>query len=66
MSAGIQEKSGNAPEKRDMLGTLMPGLLAGHRRYAHGTALRGDTLAAQALGAGHRRQRQAGRSCCAT
>ncbi|MDP3476539.1 hypothetical protein [Hydrogenophaga sp.] len=43
--------SGNAPTQRDVLGTLMPGLLAGHRRYAHITALRGDAVAAQALGA---------------
>ena len=42
--------SGNAPSKRDVLGTLMLGLLAGHRRYAHITALRGDAVAAQALG----------------
>ena len=40
--------SGNAPAKRDVLGTLMLGLLAGHRRYAHITALRGDAVAAQA------------------
>ena len=33
-----------------MLGTLMLGMLAGHRRYAHITALRGDAVAAQALG----------------
>lgn len=43
-------RSGNAPDKTDVLGTLMLGLLAGHRRYAHITALRGDTVAAQALG----------------
>lgn len=42
--------SGNARDKRDALGTLMLGLLAGHRRYAHIIALRGDALAAQALG----------------
>lgn len=36
--------------KRDVLGTLMLGLLAGPRRYAHITALRGDAVAAQALG----------------
>jgi len=42
--------SGNAPTQRDVLGTLMRGLLAGHRRYAHITALRGDVVAAQALG----------------
>lgn len=43
-------RSGNAPDKRDILGTLMLGLLAGHRRYAHISALRGDAVAAQALG----------------
>ena len=26
-------RSGNAPDKRDVLGTLMMGMLAGHRRY---------------------------------
>lgn len=43
-------RSDNAPDKRDVLGTLMLGLLASHRRYAHITALRGDAVAAQALG----------------
>ena len=43
-------RSGNAPDKRDVLGTLMLGLLAGHRRYVHITELRGDAVAAQALG----------------
>jgi hypothetical protein len=42
--------SGNAPTKRDVLGTLVLAILAGHRRYAHVTALRGDAVAAQALG----------------
>ena len=46
----LESRSGNAPHKRDVLGTLMLGLLAGHRRYAHITALRGDAVAAQALG----------------
>jgi len=46
----LSYRSGNAPDKRDVLGTLMLGLLAGHRRYSHITALRGDTVAAQALG----------------
>ena len=49
-SCPLQYRSGNAPDKRDVLGTLMLGLLAGHRRYTHITALRGDALAAQALG----------------
>jgi hypothetical protein len=43
-------RSGNAPDKRDVLGTLLLALLAGHKRYAHITALRGDAVAAQALG----------------
>jgi len=42
--------SGNAPTKRDVLGTLVLAILAGHRRYAHVTGLRGDAVAAQALG----------------
>jgi hypothetical protein len=46
----LEYASNNAPPKRDVLGTLMLGLLAGHRRYAHITALRGDSVAAQALG----------------
>ncbi|MFN9771776.1 MAG: hypothetical protein ACK54X_03995, partial [Burkholderiales bacterium] len=49
-SCPLKYRSGNAPDKRDVLGTLMLGLLAGHRRYAHITALRGDAVAAQALG----------------
>ena len=42
--------SPNAPSKRDVLGTLLLAILAGHKRYAHITALRGDAVAAQALG----------------
>jgi len=49
-SCPLQYSSGNAPGKRDVLGTLLLGLLAGHRRYAHITALRGDAVAAAALG----------------
>jgi len=49
-SCPLEYRSGNAPDKRDVLGTLMLALLAGHRRYAHITALRGDAVAAQALG----------------
>ena len=37
-SCPLAYRSGNAPNKRDVLGTLMLGLLAGHRRYAHITA----------------------------
>jgi hypothetical protein len=46
----LSYRSGNAPDKRDVPGTLLLGLLAGDRRYAHITALRGDAVAAQALG----------------
>ena len=46
----LEYRSGNAPGKRDVLGTLLLAILAGHRRYAHVTALRGDGVAAQALG----------------
>lgn len=46
----LSYRSGNAPDKRDVLGTLLLALLAGHKRYAHITALRGDAVAAQALG----------------
>jgi hypothetical protein len=56
----LADRSGNAPDKRDVLGTLMLGMLAGHRRDAHitavhctalhCTALRRGPVAAQALG----------------
>jgi hypothetical protein len=49
-SCSLQYRSANAPDKRDVLGAWMRGLLAGHQRYAHITALRADALAAQALG----------------
>ena len=42
--------SPNAPSKRDVLGTLLLAILAGHKRYSHITALRGDAVAVQALG----------------
>lgn len=46
----LEHSSPNAPDKRDVLGTLVLAILAGHKRYAHVTALRGDAVAAQALG----------------
>jgi hypothetical protein len=49
-SRPLQYSSGNAPGKRDVLSTLLLGMLAGHRRYAHITALRGDAVAAAAPG----------------
>ena len=42
--------SPNAPSKRDILGTVMLSALAGHWRYAHITALRGDEVNPSLLG----------------
>jgi hypothetical protein len=42
--------SPNAPEKRDVLGTTMLSVLAGHKRYAHITALRNDGVLPELLG----------------
>ena len=42
--------SPNAPDKREVLATLLLSVLAGQRRYAHIDALRADTLAPTLLG----------------
>ena len=42
--------SPNAPKKRDVLGTVLLGVLAGCWRYAHVTALRGDAVNPPLLG----------------
>jgi hypothetical protein len=42
--------SPNAPGKRDLLGTVLLSVLAGHRRYAHITALRCDPVNPPLLG----------------
>jgi Transposase DDE domain group 1 len=42
--------SPNAPRRRDLLGTVMLSVLAGHRRYAHVTALRCDPVNPPLLG----------------
>jgi hypothetical protein len=42
--------SPNAPEKRDVLGTTMLSVLAGHKRYAHIAALRNDGVLPKLLG----------------
>ncbi len=42
--------SANAPEKREVLGTTMLSILAGHKRYAHITALRNDGVLPELLG----------------
>jgi len=42
--------SPNAPSKRDVLGTVLLSVLAGHRRYAHITTLRCDPVNPPLLG----------------
>ncbi len=42
--------SANAPEKRNVLGTLLLSVLAGHWRYAHINAIRGDGINPELLG----------------
>jgi len=49
-SCPLSYSSGNAPGKRDVLGTWFLSILAGHRRYAHITGLRGDGVSPQILG----------------
>src|SRR3984893_18557341 len=40
----LHYSSGNAPEKRNVLGTLLLSVLAGHWRYAHINGIRGDGI----------------------
>lgn len=49
-SCPLTYASPNAPTKRDVLGTWLLAILAGHNRYAHITGLRGDKVSAQVLG----------------
>lgn len=46
----LHYRSGNAPEKRNVLGTLVLSVLAGHWRYAHVNAIRGDGINPELLG----------------
>jgi hypothetical protein len=46
----LEFSSPNAPRKRDLLGTVLLSVLAGHRRYAHVTALRCDPVNPPLLG----------------
>src|SRR5438067_6494770 len=46
----LEYNSPNAPQKRDVLGTLLLSVLAGHWRYAHISALRGDGVNPGLLG----------------
>ena len=49
-SCPLSYTSPNAPAKRDVLGTLLMSILAGHHRYAHITSLRFDTVNPELLG----------------
>ena len=42
--------SPNAPSKAEILGTILLSVLSGHRRYAHITGIRGDTVLPGLLG----------------
>jgi Transposase DDE domain group 1 len=46
----LQYTSANAPPKQDILGTVMLSVLAGHKRYAHITTVRSDSVLPQLLG----------------
>jgi len=46
----LQYTSPNAPQKRDVLGTILLSVLAGHWRYAHMSALRSDGVNPELLG----------------
>ncbi len=46
----LHYRSPNAPAVRDVLGTLLLSLLAGHRRYAHISSIRGDGVNPELLG----------------
>ena len=46
----LHYRSPNAPSKRDVLGTVLLSVLAGHWRYAHITAPRGDGVNPGLLG----------------
>lgn len=48
----LQWRSPNAPSKRDILGTLLLSVLAGHWRYAHITSIRADGVNPPLLGMG--------------
>lgn len=46
----LEYKSNNAPQIKDILGTIMLSLLNGHSRYSHMGSLYGDTASAELLG----------------
>jgi hypothetical protein len=46
----LRYTSPNAPEVKDVLGTLLLSILAGHKRYAHITTIRSDRVNPELLG----------------
>ena len=46
----LRYTSGNAPAKRDILGTLLLSVISGHWRYAHISAIRADGVNPELLG----------------
>src|SRR5688572_2405702 len=46
----LELTSPNAPEKRDILGTILLSVLSGHTRYSHITTVRADKVNAPLLG----------------
>ena len=46
----LRYRSANAPEKRNVLGTILLSVLSGHWRYAHINAIRGDGINPELLG----------------
>ena len=46
----LEYTSPNTPPKRDVLGTILLSVLAGHWRYAHISAIRGDGVNPGLLG----------------
>ena len=57
----LRYTSPNAPTLTDVLGTQTLAILAGSKRYAHGTALRGDPINPQGLGMSRVLSEDAGR-----
>lgn len=46
----LSYRSPNAPPKQDILGTILLSVLAGHKRYAHVTTIRSDSVTPALLG----------------
>ena len=51
----LRYTSPNAPTKAEILGTILCGVLGGHRRYAHISGMRGDPVLPRLLGIGRLR-----------